>query len=137
MADTIPVFDPTAAAGMKFTDPAVRAEIAELYPDILAAGSVTESKMANNSVSNRTIAAGAVTEAKIGVGAVGNTHLQAGAVTGAKISAATITPDKMGVGVMTAKDVNGSDIPLKVVYLTAAQYNALVPPDPNTVYLIH
>ena len=58
------------------------------------------------------------------------------AVTDDKIAPSGLHPEKVAPGISTAADLNGNFVSLRHVVLTAAQYAALNPVDPNTLYYI-
>lgn len=117
-------------------DPAVRAEVDLLAPSTIDDGDITESMLADDAVSQRTIAPGAVGHVEIETGGVEEENLAPNAVTTDKIIDAAVTAAKAGEGVVTAYDHVGNPIESKDVYLSAAQYNMIDTPDPNTTYNI-
>lgn len=137
MGDILPVFDPLADAGQRFKSPAVRAEIAELFPEGVAPGSISEADLANAAVTEAKLAAGAVTHTKIGAQAVQATNLAAESVTSSKIAPDSVGPEHVDLGVVTAQDDAGNDMALRVVKISAANFAALATPDPNTAYFIY
>jgi len=66
------------------------AKPASITSDKLAAGAVTATALAANSVGSSAIASGAVTSAKLGANSVGSTAIASGAVTSAKLAAGSV-----------------------------------------------
>lgn len=136
MAVLIPSLDMSKLPGERLS-PELAAELALLAPSVLFNESVTTAKLRDQAVTNRKIANGAVTTTKIATGGVESVNLAAGAVVTAAISDAAVTPAKAGTGIMTVYAADGTTPrAVKTVYLTAAEYEALDPPDPNTEYNI-
>lgn len=134
MAITTVMFDTAAAPGSKL-DPLVAAEVEHLAPG-LQAGEVNEAELADGSVTGPKIRAGAVDSTKIAAGGVEDVNMAADAVGTDALQDDSVTAAKAGTGVVTAYDGAGNPIESKDVYLTVAQYNAIVTPDPNTTYYI-
>lgn len=134
MAITTVFFDTAAAPGEK-VDPELRAEIEHLAPG-LEDGEVGTAQLANDAVTTEKIAPGAVTGVEIGADAILTDNYQPGSVDTAALKDDAVTAAKAGQGVVTAYDAAGNPIESKEVYLTSAQYNAIVTPDPNTTYYI-
>lgn len=116
--------------------PEIIAEIQFVAPSTVTNGSITEAKMADDSISTRTIKDGAVTTDELGDVAVTNPKLAPEAVTTDKIDDDAVTRAKAGVGVATAVDSTDSPINLELKRVTEAQMAAITSPDPNTLYLI-
>ena len=135
MAVTTVMFDTSAAAGSKM-DPAVAAEIDLIAPSSLGPGDVTTDIIADAAVTTPKINDLAVTTGKLNDLAVTTGKLADGAVATGKLADNAVTAAKAGLGVVTARDASANPIACTEVYLTAAQYNAIVTPDPNTTYNI-
>ncbi|KAB7761172.1 hypothetical protein [Mycolicibacterium mucogenicum] len=135
MADLIAGLDMSKPVGQRF-GPEMIAEIEVVAPSTVNDGDITEPKLDDSSVSTRTIAAKAVTEPKLGDKAVSTRALDDGAVTDDKIALGALHPEKVAPGIPTAVDYNNNPVTLRHCVLTAAQYAALNPVDPNTLYYI-
>lgn len=134
MATTSVLFDTAAAPGNKF-DPEVVAEVEFLAPGI-DVGEVGTTELADDAVTNAKIAPGAVGTVEIATDGVEAVNIKAGAVGTAELADDGVTAVKAGIGVSTAYDNAGNPVEDKKVYLTSAQYTALVTKDPNTTYYI-
>ena len=135
MSDLIAGLDLSRPVGQRF-GPIVRQEIEAVAPSTVNDGDITEAKLDDNSVSTRTIIAKAVTETKLDDGAVSTRALGDGQITDDKIALGALHPEKVAPGIPTAVDYNGNPVSLRHCVLTAAQYAALNPVDPNTLYYI-
>ena len=134
MAITTVFFDTAAPPGSKL-DPEVAAEVEHLAPG-LAPGEVGEAELADGAVAREKIKPGAVGTTELAAGGVEAENMAADSVPTAALQDDSVTAEKAGLGVSTAYDAAGNPIEDKRVYLTAAQYNLLSPPDPNTTYYI-
>ena len=89
-------------------------------------GAVTTPKIADLAVTAPKLASNAVTTSKIAGNSISSDKLGPGAV----------TPAKVGAGVVTSHNIDGGDLRMDVVPVTAEQYAAIPNPDVNTLYLI-
>lgn len=135
MAITNVMFDTTAADGSKL-DAAVAAEIDLIAPSSIDAGDITTDLLHDTAVTTAKLADTAVTTAKLADTAVTTAKLADTAITTAKLADDAVTATKTGLGVVTAADHTGNPIASTDVYLSAADYAAIVTPDPNTSYYI-
>lgn len=135
MSDLIAGFDTSRPPGQRF-GPVVRQEIEIIAPSTVNDGDITEPKLADDAVSTRAIGAKQVTEPKLGDEAVSTRALGDGSVTNAKIALGALDPTKVAPGIPTAVDKNGNYVTVTVCVLTAAEYAALNPVDPSTLYFI-
>lgn len=135
MADQFIAYDPSADAGERLA-PEVRAEIAVLAPSTVLNGAVTTAKLADDAVTAAKIAAGSVGNPELAGGAVATANIASGAVTADKLAGSSVTPAKCSTGVVTSTDVSSNSVATTIMYLTAAQYAAIVSPNPNTLYFI-
>lgn len=134
MAQLIPGVDMSQPPGERLA-PELVAELALIAPSVLFNESVTTAKLRDKAVTSRKLADGAVTSVKIASGGVESVNLAAGAVVTAAITDGAVTPVKVGTGIMTVFAADGTTPrAVKQVFLTAAEFDALDPPDPNTVY---
>ncbi|AYD82037.1 tail fiber protein [Mycobacterium phage Saguaro] len=134
MAVTTVLFDTAAQAGSKF-DPEVAAEVEHLAPG-LEPGEVGESTLADGAVSRSKIKPGAVGPEQLAAGGVEAANMAANSVPTTALQDNSVTAAKAGLGVSTAYDAAGNPVEDRTVYLTAAEYNQLTDPDPNTTYYI-
>lgn len=116
--------------------PELAAEIAALAPSAVVNGSITTPKLADDAVTSAKIAPGAVGSTEIATGGVATANIAASAVGTTQIAAGSVTPPKCGIGVVTAIDSTNTYIQAIIKPVTAAQYAALAPPDPNTFYFV-
>lgn len=135
MATTAVMFDTGADPGEKL-DAAVRAEIDELAPSTIDTGDIHTNMLADQSVTKAKIYPGAVDQDVIAEGGVDSGNIAAGAVDTNALADDAVTAAKAGTGVVTAYDHADNPIASRDVYLSAAQYNAIISPDPNTTYNI-
>lgn len=135
MAVTGVMFDTGAASGSKL-DPAVQAEIDFLAPTTIDTGDIHTNMLADQSVTKDKLFPGAVDQDIIAAEGIATGNFAPGAVDTAALGDDSVTAAKAGTGVVTAYDVAGNPIESKDVYLTAAQYNSIGTPDPNTTYNI-
>ena len=135
MADLAVFYDPTKAPGERL-GPSVRTEIALVAPAAVLNGSITTAKLADDSVTEAKVVDASVTTGKIADLNVTTGKIAAEAVTTDKVADDAITPAKTATGVVTALDSDGNYVEAKIVFVTAAQYAALSPPDPNSVYYV-
>lgn len=133
--ELVPVLDLSQPPGSQLP-PEMVAEIEEVAPSAVNDGDITEAKLADLSVSSRTIEPGAVESTHIATGGVEEINLATDAVTEDKIEDGAVTPAKAGTGIVTAKNPAGAYVTRTEVVLSAAQYAAIVSPDPNTKYYI-
>lgn len=136
MAVTVVLFDPEATAGSKFKSAAVRDEIAAAAQANLEPGSIVETLIADEAVTEDKIGPQAVTSGKLAVGAVKTANIDTKAVTTDKILPGAITPGLVAPGIAIAFDTAGNPITLKLVPITAAAYDALDTPDAGTLYFV-
>lgn len=116
--------------------PEMRAEIAILAPATVGPNTITQDKLADQSVGTAQLQDQAVGAPELALGAVGAQQLALGAVGTNQLAAGAVTGPKTGAGVMKVNDSNGTPISITAVFLTASQYSALSAPDPNTLYLL-
>lgn len=135
MADLIAGLDLSRPVGSRF-GPLVVAEIEAVAPSTVNDGDITEPKLDDLSVSTRTVQTKAITEPKLDDEAVSTRALEDGAVTDDKVALQGLAPTKVAPGIPTSVDYNGNFVSLRHCVLTAAQYAALSPVDPNTLYYI-
>ena len=135
MADLIAGLDMSKPVGQRF-GPEMIAEIEVVAPSTVNDGDITEPKLDDGAVSTRALHDQSVTEPKLGNGAVSTRALDDAAVTDDKVAPGGLHPEKVAPGIPTATDWNGNFVSLRHVVLTAAQYAALNPVDPNTLYYI-
>jgi hypothetical protein len=135
VADQVVCFDPTQDPGERLA-PEVRQEIAEVAPSAVVNGSITTAKLAQDAVTTDKLDDGAVTSPKIAQGGVAAINLGPESVTTAKIADNGVTPEKCGTGVVTAADASNNAVETIISFVTAAEYAALMSPDPNTTYFI-
>lgn len=135
MAITGVMFDTAADPGEKL-DVAVRAEIDELAPSTIDTGDIHTNMLADEAVTKPKLFPGSVDQDIIAAGGVATGNIAPGAVTTDQLGDEAITAAKAGTGVVTAYDQAGNPIESKDVYLSAAQYNLISVPDPNTTYNI-
>lgn len=129
------MFDTAADDGEKL-DPAVRAEIDFLAPSTIDTGDIHTNMLADEAVTKAKLYPGAVDQDIIAAGGVATVSIAPGAVTTDELGDNAVTAAKAGTGVVTAYDQAGNPIASKDVYLSAAQYNLIDTPDPNTTYNI-
>ena len=116
--------------------PEVRAEIALLAPASVTPNSITEEKLADDSVSTNKIQEKAVTGTRIADGAVATEQLALGAVDGFRLAAGAVTGSKVGNGVAKAVDPSGAEIAMKLIPISSTAY-ASASPDPTAIYFIY
>lgn len=135
MADQFIAYDPSAAPGERLA-PEVRAEIAFVAPSAVTNNSITTIKIQDLAVTTPKIATGAITLALMAANSVGTVALVNDAVTTVKIANSAITPAKTTTGIVTCVDSADAYVNRKNKDVTAAEYAAIVSPDPNTYYYI-
>lgn len=135
MAEYFVAFDTSAEPGERLA-PEVRAEISEVAPSTLNDEAVTEQKIAERAVTNPKLGLGAVHTENIGTGEVDTENIADKAVGRSQIDDDAVGPDQVGVGIVTAHDTDGNPVASDTVKMTAAQYEALPSPNPNTRYYI-
>lgn len=129
-------WDPTAPEGEQLP-PELIEEIKRVAPSSVENGAITTPKLRDDAVTEPKLADAAVTEPKIAPGAVKAAGLANSAVTEPKIADDAVTPPKCGVGVVTYSDSAGNPISGDTVLISASDYAALSPPDPNITYDVY
>lgn len=129
------MLDTSAADGQKL-DPIVRAEIDFVAPSTIDTGDIHTNMLADLCVTEEKIYPGAVGHVQLALGGIESDNYAAGSVGTAALDDDGVTAAKAGLGTVTAYDYAGNPIESKDVYLTAAQYNLITVPDPNTTYNI-
>jgi hypothetical protein len=119
--------------------PEVIEEIREVAPSTVTAGSITNAKLAEQTIEESKYADKSVSTRVIGDGAVDTLQLAAGAVTADKVDDHTLVPLQMGTGILTIVDSTDTAINLKAMRVTAAQMATINAgtPDPNTLYVVN
>jgi len=139
VADLFISYNPGNPPGERLA-PEVVEEIREVAPSSVVNGAITTSKLADKAVTEAKLADGAVTHPKIAVGAVQTDNIANGAVGAAQLAPGAVTPEALGIGVVTSYDSDGATaVETDIVYLTQAQYDALVAAgstDSNALYAI-
>lgn len=135
MADQFIAYDPSALPGERLA-PEVRTEIAYVAPSAVTNSSITTIKIADTAVTTPKIADAAVTLAKLATNSVGTVQIVNAAVTTVKIADNAVTPAKTTTGILLSVDSADAYVNRKTKDVTAAEYAAIVSPDPNTYYMI-
>ncbi|AGT12939.1 hypothetical protein KAYACHO_35 [Mycobacterium phage KayaCho] len=128
------LMDTAAERGSKFDDE-TRAEIEFLSPD-LEAGQVGEVELAAQAVSRAKIKLGAVDSPQIAENGVQAVNVAPLAVGTAALQPDSVTGEKAGPGVVSAVDASGAYIESKEWHGTAAEFQQIAQPDPNTNYYV-
>lgn len=128
-------YNPDAPPGQRFA-PEVVAEIEAVAPSAVTNGSLTTQKYKDMSITRPKLALDVVGPDQLDDNSVDTAAIIDAAVTTAKIDNNAVTPEKTDTGVMKMKDSDGNWIEATGQRMTAAQYAAVVTPDPNTFYFV-